>query len=158
MDRIVGIGAMATSRDPNDVITTYSLGSCIGLTLYDPVARVGGMVHTMLPLSKMEPEKAKVKPEMFTDTGVMRLLQHLLDMGAKKARLEAKIAGASTLLDDKKMFRIGERNYAVVRKLLWKNEIMIKGEECGGSKSRTLVLYMADGRTVIRSQRQEVEI
>jgi len=158
MDRVVGIGAMAASRDPDDIIITYSLGSCIGLVLYDPVARVGGMVHTMLPLSKMEPEKARAKPEMFTDTGTLKLLQTLLNMGARKANLHAKIAGASTLLDDKKMFRIGERNYAVVRKLLWKNEIMIKGEECGGAKSRTLVLYMANGRTVIRSRREEVEI
>ena len=58
----VDISDMKIARNPEDVIVTYSLGSCVGLTLYDPIAGVGGMIHCMLPLSKIDPEKARIKP------------------------------------------------------------------------------------------------
>lgn len=154
----MGISDLAVSNDPGEVLVTYSLGSCIGLVLYDPEACVGGMLHAMLPLSKMEKDKAAAKPAMFTDTGAVKLLTEMLRLGARKDRLIARLAGAASLLDDKKLFRIGERNYAVARKVLWKNDILIQAEECGGNKSRTLSLYMDTGRVTIRSQGQETEL
>ncbi len=66
----VDISDMKIAQNREDVIVTYSLGSCVGLTLYDPVAGIGGMIHCMLPLSKIDPEKARIKPYMFVDTGV----------------------------------------------------------------------------------------
>ena len=154
----VGISDFKVSGDPEDVIITYSLGSCVGLTLYDPVAGVGGMVHCMLPLSRVNPEKAQLNPAMFTDTGVQLLIQSVYDQGAKRDRLIAKVAGGAQLLDHKHIFRIGERNYTVLRKVLWKNNILIKSEEVGGAKSRTMLLYMKDGRTTIKNKGQEVEL
>lgn len=143
---------MKVSSNPEDVIVTYSLGSCIGLTLYDPVARVGGMIHCMLPLSKIDPVRAKVNPEMFADTGIPLLIQTLYDMGAQKRRLVAKVAGASSLLDEKGTFKIGERNYLVLRKVLWKNEILIAAEDVGGTLARTLYLHIHNGYTLLRAQ------
>lgn len=151
MNQIVGIADMKVSCSPEDVLITYSLGSCVGLALYDPVARVGGMVHCMLPLSKLDEDKARTNPWMFTDTGVMGLLQAVFDLGAERKRLVAKIAGAALLLDEKKFFKIGERNYTVLRKVLWKNDILIAAEAVGGSVGRTLSLHMATGQTFIKS-------
>ncbi len=154
----VGISDCKISSDPADVIVTYSLGSCIGLVLYDPEARVGGMVHCMLPLSKIDPNKARLKPAMFMDTGVPFLLEGLLRKGAQKKRLIAKAAGAARLLDDQNTFRIGERNHTVLRKLLWKNNILIAAEDVGGSIARTMYLHMGDGRVCIRSGGKEREL
>ena len=154
----IGIGDMKLSHLEDEVLITYSLGSCIGLTLYDPVAKVGGMVHTMLPLSKQDPEKAKKNPYMYTDTGVQSLIQDLFNLGATRRDLIAKVAGGASLMDEKGLFRIGERNFTVLRKVLWKNDILISSEDVGESKSRTMILYMDTGKTFIRSGGTEVEL
>ncbi len=154
----VGISEMKVSTEPGDVLVTYSLGSCVGLAVYDPVACIGGLIHCMLPLSKIDPAKAAATPAMFTDTGVPALLQEMLNRGASKRRLIAKVAGAAALMDEKGMFKIGERNFTVLRKILWKNDILIAAEETGGTIARTLYLYMDTGRTVIKSQGQEHEL
>lgn len=158
MNLIIDISDMKVSNSTDDILVTYSLGSCIGVTLYDPVARVGGMAHCMLPLSKTDPEKAKIRPAMFTDTGVSALLQTALDMGAQKQRLIIKVAGAAQLMDENGTFRIGERNLVVLRKVLWKNNIIIAAEDVGGTIARTVFLYMDTGKTVVRSQRMEREL
>jgi len=154
----VGISDMKATDRPNDVLVTYSLGSCIGLTLFDPVAGVGGMIHCMLPLSNIDRATADRNPYMFTDTGVPALLQAIFDMGAERRRLAAKVAGAASLLDEKGMFRIGERNYTVLRKILCKNDILVAAEDVGGTVARTMYLYMQTGRTMIKSGSREMEL
>ncbi len=154
----VDISDMKLSRTPSDVIVTYSLGSCVGVTMYDPVARVGGMIHCMLPLSKIDPEKARLKPYMFVDTGVAAMLGELYSMGAQRQNIVAKVAGAGSPLGKEETFRIGQRNYTILRKFLWKNNILIDKEDVGGSKARTLYLYLADGCTTVKSEGQEVEL
>ncbi len=149
--KIISISEIFISKDPTDELVTYSLGSCIGLTVHDPVARVGGMIHYMLPLSKIAPEKARARPGMFADTGVPTLLRKVFAMGASKEHLIVKAAGGSELLDQKKFFNIGERNYLVLRKILWKNNILIKAEDIGGSLSRTLKLGIDTGRVTVKS-------
>lgn len=149
---------MKISNQRDDVLVTYSLGSCVGLSLYDPVAGVGGMIHCMLPLSKIDQAKAAANPIMFTDTGVAALLQAVYNLGAERKRLIAKVAGGSSLMDEQGLFRIGERNYTVLRKMLWKNNILITAEDVGGSVSRTLYLYMDTGKTTIKSGGCEREL
>ena len=154
----VDISDMKIARRPEDVIVTYSLGSCVGLTLYDPIAGIGGMIHCMLPLSKIDPEKARIKPYMFVDTGVASMLGELYALGAQRQNVIAKVAGAGSPLGREEAFRIGQRNYTILRKFLWKNNILIEKEDVGGSKARTLYLYMADGRTTVKSEGKEVEL
>lgn len=154
----VDISDMKVSTDPNEILVTYSLGSCVGVALYDPVARVGGMVHCMLPLSRIDPEKAAVKPHMFVDTGVSALLRAVYDRGAHKKDLIARVAGAGSPLGQEMIFKIGQRNYAVVRKVLWKNNILIAAENVGGPEAKTLFLDMATGRTLVKSGGREVEL
>jgi len=155
---IVGISEIQVSNDPDDILITYSLGSCIGVTMHDPVAGVGGMIHYMLPLSKTSPEKAKTRPGMFADTGIPLLVKTLYENGATKESLIVKVAGGARLMDQNKVFNIGERNFLVLRKLLWKNNVLIKAQDVGGMLSRTLRLEIASGRVTIKSSEGEVEL
>jgi chemotaxis protein CheD len=156
--KIVGISEMFISQDPNDVIVTYSLGSCIGVAVYDRFIKAGGMVHCMLPLSKISPDKALKKPCMFADTGVTMLLQEMFNLGATRSNIIVKVAGASSLLDEKGLFKIGERNYTVLRKILWKNNLLISAEDVKGTASRTMTLYMDTGITTIKKGGREEEL
>ena len=155
---VVGISEMRISARPQDVIVTYSLGSCVGLSIYDPVAKVGGMIHCMLPLSTMDVEKAQENPWMFVDTGVTGFLQELFRRGVTRRNLVAKVAGAAEIFDRSQVFRIGVRNHTVLRKVLWKNDILLAAEDIGGTTTRTLSLYMTTGQTTIRSGGEEVEL
>ena len=158
MKHVVGVSDMKVSANLEDVLVTYSLGSCIGLTLYDREARIGGMVHTMLPLARKNPERAKACPAMFTDSGVMALIQELLNLGASKQNLVARAAGGAAVMDENGTFKIGERNYTTLKKILWKNDILLSAEDIGGSQARTLSLYMEDGRTTVYADRTEREL
>jgi len=154
----VNISDLGTSNSNEDKIITYSLGSCVGVSLYDPVAEVGSLIHCMLPLSKVDRAKSKIKPYMFVDTGLQAQLKIMYDNGATKKNIVAKVAGGSKLLDKKSLFRIGERNYTVVRKILWKNNILIENEDVGGTKSRTMYLVMETGKTYLKIRGEEIEL
>lgn len=158
MDQVVDIADFRVTSDPRCELVTYSLGSCIGVTVWDPQAHVGGMIHYMLPESSIAPDKAKVKPAMFADTGIPALFKAVYDLGAVKRRLVVKVAGGASLLDDKGTFNIGKRNYVALRKLFWQNGILVAAEAVGQSISRTLRLNVATGRVSIRTGMKEVEL
>jgi chemotaxis protein CheD len=82
--RVVGVAELVVSNQLDDVLITYALGSCLGISIYDPVAKVAGLLHVMLPLSSVSPEKAREKPAMFVDTGVPLLFKESYRLGAKK--------------------------------------------------------------------------
>ncbi len=154
MRHLVEVGDMKLGKE-GDEIVTYALGSCLGLIAYDPVAKVGGLLHAMLPLSSINPEKAKSNPFMFVDTGVPELFLKLYDMGAQKGRLTVKAAGCANPMGKDQMFKIGERNYVVLKKLLWKNGVLLKSEDVGGSLSRTVHFNVSTGEVVITSNGQK---
>ncbi len=158
MDLVVDIADFQVTDDPRVEIVTYSLGSCIGVTIWDPDAHVGGMVHYMLPESSLAPDKAKANPAMFADTGVPALFRAAYELGAQKKRMVVKVAGGSNLLDDNGTFNIGKRNYVMLRKIFWKNGILIDAENVGGSISRTLRLSVSTGRVTIKNRAEEVEL
>jgi len=148
---VVDIADMKISDNPADTLITYSLGSCIGVAIYDPVLRLGGMIHCMLPLSKVDKEKAKTRPYMFVDTGMQLMLGSLYERGLRKARAVVNVAGGSQVLDSQGVFKIGERNFTVLRKILWKNGLLMNAQEVGGNKSRTVSLDVGTGRFTIKS-------
>ena len=158
MQATVGISEMRVSNNPDDVLVTYSLGSCIGVAFYDEKVQVGGLVHIMLPLSRIDPRKAQDVPCMFADTGIPHILHAMFDMGAEKKRIIAKVAGAAKLLDNKNTFRIGERNRIVLRKILWKNNILISAEDTGGSIARTMFLDIGSGRVHLKAKGQHYDL
>ena len=148
---VVDIADMKISDNPADTLITYSLGSCVGVAIYDPVLRLGGMIHCMLPLSKVDKEKAKIRPYMFVDTGMQLMLGSLYEKGLRKARAVINVAGGSQVLDSQGVFKIGERNFTVLRKILWKNGLLMQTQEVGGNRSRTVSLDIGSGRFTIKS-------
>src|SRR5213082_908682 len=85
---VVGMADFAVSNSPNLVLTTYSLGSCLGIAVYDSVARAGGLLHTMLPDSNLQPQKAMLQPGMFVDTGLHALFCAMDELNAERNRLK----------------------------------------------------------------------
>lgn len=156
--KIAGISEMIVSDNPGEILITYSLGSCLGVTIYDPVVKIGGIIHCMLPLSSVDKKKAEKAPAMFVDCGFPLLLETMFKMGVQKKNIILKAAGCAQMLDPQGRFKIGERNFAMLRKILWKNGILINGQQIGGCVSRTVALDMETGITTIRSQGKEVEI
>jgi len=148
---IVHVSDARISGNPHEIIATYSLGSCLGICLYDPAAHIGGMLHCQLPDSGMEPEKARDKPQMFVDTGMKWLMDGLIAAGAITARLQVKVAGGAAMDMGPKGFDIGKRNYLAVRKVLWKNGMFVNGQDVGGSSPRNMYLNIETGEVTVRS-------
>ncbi len=152
---VVGIADLAMSGDPDATLVTYALGSCIGVTVFDPVARVGGMLHFMLPQSTLSPDKAKKSPCMFADAGVPLLFTKAYELGARKERMIVCAAGGAEILADEGHFKIGSRNRTMLRKLFWKNSVLLASEDTGGTHSRTLTLRLMDGTVTIKNKNEE---
>jgi chemotaxis protein CheD len=151
MDQIVvGVADCRVADAPEQVLATFALGSCIGLTAYDPKAALGGLLHFMLPDSTIDPEKGRCNPFMFADTGIPRLLDMLAARGASKNRLVVHAFGGAQMMDNGKVFEIGKRNSLAVRKILWKVGILLSGEAVGGERSRSVKLEIATGRVVLQ--------
>jgi chemotaxis protein CheD len=148
---IVGVADMKVSNDREAVLITYSLGSCIGVAIYDPVVKVGGLLHYMLPESNLDGFKAEKNPYMFGDAGIPLLFKEAYKFGAKKNRLKIIVAGGAQILDQKGLFNIGQRNYAILRKLFWKNNVMTDFEDVGGNINRTLRLEIEGGKAWLKS-------
>lgn len=150
-DLIVGISDIKISNSINDMIITYALGSCIGIAVYDPLAKVGGLLHYMLPDSNLDEMKAKDNPAMFADTGIPSLFKACYALGAEKKRMIVKVAGGASILDDTNFFRIGQKNIMAMRKIFWKNNVMINAEDTGANHNRTVRLEIATGKTFVRT-------
>ncbi len=156
---IVGVADMKVSNDPNTTIVTYSLGSCLGIVVYDPVVQVGGMLHVMLPESKDEKNKNGFNPYKYVDSGVPLLFKETYKFGAKKNRMTVAVAGGAQILDDSAYFNIGKRNLAALRRLFWKNGVMIDKEHVEGNVARTVRFEVGTGRVVLSIGRgKEIEL
>lgn len=151
MKQIVGVADMKVSNDVQDTIVTYSLGSCIGLVIYDPIVKVGGILHYMLPDSTIDKAKAKANPFMFADTSIPRLFKHSYTLGAKKPRLKIYIAGGAEILDQSGFFNIGKRNYMALKKMFFKNNVLINKQNVGGNVNRTVRLEIATGDIYVKT-------
>ncbi len=153
MIHTVGVADMKISNRRGDLIITHALGSCLGVSVYDPLACVGGLLHVMLPLSTIDPDRADQNPFMFVDTGLLKLLDECLKTGAQKRRLEITVAGGANSQngDGRDLFQIGKRNMVMLRKLLWKDGLLLKAHDVGGSDSRTMSLEIGTGKVTIRS-------
>ena len=149
--KIIHVSDAKVSNDPADVLTTYSLGSCIAVCLYDISAHTGGMLHYQLSDSKIDPKRAAEKPLMFADTGMKLLVEKLVAIGANKKRFQVKIAGGAEMDTGPKGFDIGKRNYLAIRKILWKSGMFIDAEDIGGSSPRNMYLNVENGAVTVRS-------
>ena len=148
---IVNVSDAKVSNDPTDILTTYSLGSCIAVCLYDPATHISGMLHYQLPNSKMDLNRAKHKPFMYADSGMTILVEKLVSMGAKKKRMQVKIAGGAAMESGPHGFDIGKRNHLALRKIMWKNGMFIDSEDVGGDSPRNMYMNVANGDVTVRS-------
>lgn len=147
---VVDIADCKVSNDPNAELVTYSLGSCIGVAIWDPVVRVGGLLHYMLPNSSIKPAG---NPAMFADKGIPLLFRSAYALGAVKNRLMVKVAGGSSLFQTSEAMDIGRHNYVMLRKIFWRNGVLIDAEHIGGALSRTMRLSIGSGEVTIESHR-----
>ncbi len=151
MNVIVGVADMKISANPDEVLVTYALGSCLGITMYDPTTKVGGMLHVMLPSSATSPEKAERNPCTFVDTGLPKLLDALSRAGANRKRLQVKVAGgASVRAEQDDFFQIGKRNFIATKNLLWKEAVLMQANDVGGGESRTMSLAIGSGQVQLK--------
>ena len=146
---VVRMGDMLTSNDPQAQLITYSLGSCVGIAIYDPVVKVGGLLHAMLPDSGINRERATSRPHMFVDTGLPAMFHAVYALGGVKQRLIIKIAGGAEFLNEKSIFRIGHRNVETTINMLERNGVKIAASETGGRESRTLRLDLSNGNVTL---------
>lgn len=154
----VGMADMNVCVSPN-AITTLGLGSCVGIVLYDPIKKIAGMIHIMLPDStKILNNSNKAK---FADTGIDALVQHMLKIGANRYALIAKIAGGAQMFafgNNSDMMRIGERNVEATKYKLNELGICIKAEDTGANYGRTIEFYPESGELHIKSVGKERKI
>ena len=147
---VVGVGDMAASNNTNMTISTYALGSCVGVVAYDPFVSAGGILHIMLPDSTLSPDKAFAQPSMFADTGWTTFWQALTSLRVEKRRIKVILAGGASVLSQSDMFKIGERNAAAIHAILEKEGIPVMAEELGGLNNRTLHLQLKTGTVEIK--------
>jgi chemotaxis protein CheD len=142
----VGIADCQVSGDPNHILVTHGLGSCIAVAIYDPQAHVGGLLHFMLPDSRTAGEQAKQRPYMYADTGIPDLFHSAYAQGADKRRMLVRLVGGAQVLDPNGVFNIGKKNHAACRRILWAAGVLVQSEEVGGNISRTVRLEVASGK------------
>ncbi len=148
----VGIGQLAISSDPTEVLVAYGLGSCIGISCYDPRTRVGGLAHVLLPASGGQTSEG-AEPARYADTGIEELLKRLTALGASPRRLVFKMAGGAAVLgpSNAEKFKIGERNADAIRERLQHYGISLAAVDLGGTKGRTLEVHISTGKTFVRT-------
>ena len=141
----VGMADYKVGRNPANLIS-YGLGSCVGIALYDPVTKVGGLAHIMLPDSKQA--RSAENPAKFADTALPLMLDDIIKLGAAKSRVIAKIAGGAqmfTFANATDIMRVGERNAEAVKMVLKKLDIKMLAEDTGGNYGRTVELKLDSG-------------
>jgi chemotaxis protein CheD len=147
---VIGVGDMAVSNNDMVTLSTYALGSCVGVIAYDPGSHAGGILHLMLPDSTISPDKATKQPAMFADTGLPLLFKALLGVRAERARTRLFLAGGASVLNGADPFKIGERNSIAVQRFLKTNGYTIAGQDIGGNVNRTVHLEVASGQVTLK--------
>ncbi|WP_048151470.1 chemotaxis protein CheD [Palaeococcus ferrophilus] len=149
MEIKVGIGDYAAAKK-NGVISTYGLGSCVGITLYDRLTKVGGLLHALLPESARYGNKGN--PAKYVDTGLELLIKDMVKLGASPRRLEAKLFGGAHMFSNVKSesLQIGQRNVEVAKRELKKRRIKLVAEDTGGKGGRTIYLDVGTGKVRMR--------
>ena len=147
----VGIGEFAVSKNPEERIKTFGLGSCVAIIVLDPKVRVVGLMHIALPDSNINKEKGENLPGYFADTGIPCLIKEMAKLGSnpKGQGLIVKLVGGAQVMDPNERFNIGKRNIVTIKKILWSYHLAVVAEEVGGNLSRTVDVEVKTGRVTI---------
>lgn len=158
--RVVGIGEFAIADRPDDVIITHALGSCVAVCVWDPTLKIGGLLHYLLPESRINPERAQTQPAVFADVGIPLLFKTLTERGVNPRRTQVKLAGGAeiALLQGSGALNVGRRNALAAKEILWRLGVLVKAESLGGNAARTVWLRIADGVLTVSSGGVKTEI
>ncbi|WP_195573206.1 chemotaxis protein CheD [Paenibacillus sp. 1001270B_150601_E10] len=152
-NNVVKVGMADLNICMSGSIRTTGLGSCVGVTLYDPITKIGGLAHVMLPSSDIARE-GSVNLAKYADTAIPELVSRMVEAGAHPARLLAKMAGGAQMFafsSQHESMRIGPRNVESCKDMLQRLNIPIQAEDTGGNYGRTIEMFCCDGRLHIRS-------
>jgi chemotaxis protein CheD len=140
---------MRQSKAPNAVISTLGLGSCLGVTCYDPFRKIGALLHAMLPDSqKHRPLKPNV--HMYLDLGIPALVEAVVSLGGDLANLEYKVFGGAQILQCNEYFSIGRQNVEMMKQLAARYRLNVVSWQVGGQCNRSIDLFLRDGRVLLR--------
>jgi chemotaxis protein CheD len=148
---VIGMGEIVVTSSPTAVLTCIGLGSCIAVCAYDNVAKVGGMIHIVLPQHHSE------KPEEFSkyaDTGVPLMLAKVIKNGGVKERLVVKIAGGAQMTVSpglKDTFKTGEKNLVGILAVLEKVNVSLSAADVGGNLGRTVKMHIDTGKITVKT-------
>lgn len=153
----VSIAELAVAKSPV-ILETQSLGSCVGVALLDPVSKIGGLAHIMLPDSK----KVTIpgKPGKYADTALVEMIERMVTMGANRMGMVAKMAGGACMFSGvgvSEFMNIGGRNITAVKALLKEQHIPLLAEDCGGNFGRTIEFQTATGKLLIKSAMHDIK-
>ena len=154
---IVGIGDYKVINNTSIILKTIALGSCVGVIFFCSNTNIIGMAHIALPSSSINPVKASELPGYFADTGINSLLKELKKFGCS-GKINAKIVGGASILDDKNFFNIGNRNVFVIKQILQTLRIPILSEDVGGHISRTVTINNETKKVIISHKEKIWEI
>ncbi len=149
---IVGMADLNTIKG-SGTLTTLGLGSCVGIALYDPIAKVAGLAHAMLPSSK-EIVNNNTNIAKFVDLATIKVTKDMIAKGAKQDRIVAKLAGGAQMFafgSAQQNMRIGDRNVTSAENILRRLGIKIISKDVGKTFGRTVELHVADGKFVIKT-------
>ena len=149
----VGLGECAISRNPEDVLVAYGLGSCIGVVMIDPSVRVCGLLHAVLPRASDGISPLEFNPHKYVENGIEILLMMMRKESANSMRLSVRIVGGANMLLRSNLtqtFDIGTRNVEAARTTLSRLKLPITAAEVGGHIGRTVRVYVADHRVTVR--------
>ena len=151
----VGAAEMAVARADQGPLVAYALGSCVGVSVHDPVARVGGMLHFLLPRQPEGRASRRADACAFAATGLPMLFARLLAAGARLSRCVACAAGGAEMLENPAaaaLGSIGSRNCRAVTEVCAAAGVALAATATGGPVARTLRLCVATGEVLVRSQ------
>lgn len=147
----VGLGEAAISRNPDDVLVAYGLGSCIGVAMIDPVSKFSGLLHAVLP--RATAGGAQENPRKYVESGIEDLMNSLIRAGANTSRLIIRMVGGANMIvaaNFAQTFDIGSRNIEAARATLTRLKLPIAAAEVGGHTGRTVRVYVAESRVTVR--------
>ena len=155
---LVDIAGMKTASGGANELATHTLGSCVAVAVYDPVGKVGGLLHYMLPEASLNPDKARQNPYMFGDTGIPLLFRAVYQLGAERERIIVKMAGGANVMDQSGTLNMGKRNCQAARRIFHKNGLLVAAELVGGVSGKTMRLRLKDGSVEVLLPGGEVRI
>lgn len=152
---LVGMAELAVSREPGVLLSTLPLGSCLGIGIYDPIVKVGGILHSLLPSSSLDPRRAEANPGMFLDTGLQMLFVKARQLNASMDNIRVIVTGAAEMLDESPEFNIGRSNCNALGQLLSQLGVEVYAQYVGGKTDCSMELAVATGEVRLKFSGQD---